>query len=228
MKDFTGLLEVLNSIPKVKDLLQMPDLQAGLDARHPRAFRLLRWISSSNRAHLVRLEPSKVIQEFVTPNQFYFLSTPPEKEQAFKALRRQHGSFFAIHGSPLECWHSILRVGLRNASNTAYMTTGAAYGSGIYLSPSAATSAAYMQRQQTPGWRLSAFAGGNIQVMAVCEVVDHPQLAGQPNPHYVVPNPDWVVTRLLLVITDTKAPQIELKRNSPLNAALRSLAASFS
>ena len=38
-----------------------------------------------------------------------------------------------FHGSPSYNWHSILRNGLRNMSHTTRMTSGAAYGNGVYL-----------------------------------------------------------------------------------------------
>ncbi len=39
-----------------------------------------------------------------------------------------------MHGSNIENWHSIIRNGIYNASNTKLMTAGAAYGPGVYLS----------------------------------------------------------------------------------------------
>lgn len=61
----------------------------------------------------------------------------------------------AFHGSYTENWHSsmdcswvlftpvVLRNGLRNASGTKFQLHGAAYGSGIYISPHAAVSFGY-------------------------------------------------------------------------------------
>ncbi len=46
-------------------------------------------------------------------------------------------------GSHIENWHSIMRVGLINASGTKHQMHGAAYGSGIYLSPHASVSFGY-------------------------------------------------------------------------------------
>ena len=42
----------------------------------------------------------------------------------FEEAKRQKGSFYAFHGSPLYNWHSILRSSLRNCSDTALMSTG--------------------------------------------------------------------------------------------------------
>ena len=46
-------------------------------------------------------------------------------------------------GSPLENWHSILRHGLMNASDTKYQVNGRVHGSGIYISPLAGHSFGY-------------------------------------------------------------------------------------
>ena len=53
------------------------------------------------------------------------------------------------HGSPLPCWHSVLRSGLQPLSRTAHMRHGAAYGEGVYLATQFATA-----------WTYSAGAGG--------------------------------------------------------------------
>ncbi len=46
-------------------------------------------------------------------------------------------------GSNIENWHSIMRIGLINASGTKHQMHGAAYGNGIYLSPHASVSFGY-------------------------------------------------------------------------------------
>ena len=56
--------------------------------------------------------------------------------------------YVVCSGSHIENWHSIVRRGLLNASNTALQVNGAAYGSGIYLSPTATMSFGY-----TKNWR---------------------------------------------------------------------------
>jgi hypothetical protein len=81
-----------------------------------------------------------------TPYQYMLLTSTPEKEARFAALKKKcvapsprgclqtasgttivlltrlwfarHGSFMAFHGSPMENWHSILRNGLRNMSTS--------------------------------------------------------------------------------------------------------------
>ena len=69
-------------------------------------------------------------------HQFKLFTNTPERELAFKRLKQEQGSFYMFHGSPFMKWHSILRTCLQNFSNTAYMTSGASYGSGVYTASS--------------------------------------------------------------------------------------------
>jgi Poly(ADP-ribose) polymerase catalytic domain len=174
--DASKVKEVLDQMPPVAELVDAHDsqaLKAVLDARHPLLFPLLRWVITSNRAHLQRLAPEEQIPEMQTNMQFKFVSSPPEKEAEFQRLKKTSGSFWAFHGSQFSNWHSILRVGLKNYSGTAMMSTGAAYGAGIYLSPNSGTSSGYSR--PLPGWPKSGLSsGGNqgMQCLCICEVID--------------------------------------------------------
>ncbi|CAI5999775.1 unnamed protein product [Closterium sp. NIES-64] len=95
------------------------------------------------------------------------------KQAQFERLRQSKGSFFAFHGSSTFNWFSILRNGLRSMSNTGYMSTGAAYGSGIYLSPHFETSYGYSGRGYAEG-------NGGVCCVAICEVVHSPAARGRP------------------------------------------------
>merc|ERR1719473_411761 len=87
---------------------------------------MLQWIWESNRSHLVPLEGPDRLDFLGTPYQYLLISAPPEQEAEFQALKREHGSKFGYHGSPVENWHSILRQGLKNASGTGLQAHGAA------------------------------------------------------------------------------------------------------
>ena len=59
-------------------------------------------------------------------------------------LRLSYGFQLSLcSGSHIENWHSIMRVGLINATGTKHQVHGAAYGKGIYLSPHASVSFGY-------------------------------------------------------------------------------------
>ena len=85
-------------------------------------------------------------------------------------------------------------------SGTDGQVNGAAYGSGVYLAPESGTSFSYMH--YLPAWKNSAlFRAANIGCMAVCEIIKHPSLKGQPNPYYVIPDENLIATRYFLVFT---------------------------
>jgi len=160
-----------------------------------------------------------MIDEMLTDLQYMFLSSPPEKESKFQKLKKEKGSFWAFHGSSFANWHSILRVGLKNFSNTEYMSTGAAYGAGIYMSPSSSTSLGYARSQA--GWPKSIFNKSTntyLQCLCLCEVID----AGyKANPHYVVPDEDHVMTRYFFIYNGSSGtPNVEANKLKNAKSAI--------
>lgn len=87
------------------------------------------------------------------------------KRQAEKLKGK--GSFYAFHGSAIGNWHSVVRNGLKNYSNTDKMSAGAALGPGIYFAINSGTSSGYM----APGlaWNNSTFGKGPLRCIALCE-----------------------------------------------------------
>jgi poly [ADP-ribose] polymerase 6/8 len=190
---------------------------------------LVQWVVASNRSYLAPLQENEAIQAFKTPFQYLLISAPPDREKRFQALKLQHGSVFAFHGSGSENWHSILRNGLKNCSNTKYMTAGAAHGPGIYLAPDSGTSLGYSMRgAQVPGGppqpikRAIPSSGplkrqdvGNrclegmetLFMLAVCEVIAHSSLQKHRNGQiWVMPNEEMVLTRFFIVFTQSHPP----------------------
>jgi hypothetical protein len=76
-----------------------------LEAREPRLYRVLRWILSSNRAHLQKLPPHKQVKDMATPHQYLLFSNSPEKEARFRVHKQQHPTVWAFHGSAIENWY---------------------------------------------------------------------------------------------------------------------------
>merc|ERR1712216_126818 len=111
----------------------MPEVDAGL----------LQWVVSSNRCLLEPLEERQRVSNFSTKFQYLLISGAPEREDRFQELKKKYGSMFAYHGSAAENWHSILRNGLKNASNTNLMSAGAVHGAGIYMAKNMSTSIGY-------------------------------------------------------------------------------------
>jgi len=204
-KNFDKAIEILSRFPSVEAMSQakdFTDMKKRMDKAHEHAYSVLQWIITSNRSHVVKMQHDKQIKSMVTPHQYLLLSAPPEKEAKFRHLREQFGSCFAFHGSSIENWHSILRQGLKNASGTKLQMNGAAYGSGIYLSPHAATSFGYCRFYGT----VPVNQGGNrfldstnMSCIAICEVINKD--IKKSGSIWVMPHEDYVVTRFFFVFT---------------------------
>ncbi|PWN94656.1 hypothetical protein FA09DRAFT_171686 [Tilletiopsis washingtonensis] len=132
-----SLRTTIEALPPVEVMaaLSPTELKAQIGAE---AFATLRWIFTSNRAHLVALAQHERIQingDDIGGELHLKVSTSTRShEAAFQAQKAKYGSFMAWHGSGTQNWHAIIRTSLKNASGTAMMSTGAAYGAGIYVS----------------------------------------------------------------------------------------------
>ncbi|XP_024357853.1 uncharacterized protein [Physcomitrium patens] len=119
----------------------------------------------------LNMEPKDLHAEnSVTMYQFAVLHDSPEREARFIRRREEaNGSFFAYHGSSAENWYSILRNGLRSMSDTAFMSTGAAHGEGIYLATNLSTSIGYARNGLS---REQSVLKDGFRCVAICEVVN--------------------------------------------------------
>jgi hypothetical protein len=170
---------------------------------HALAFPLMQWIVSSNRSHLVKLGEDKNMACLGTKFQFLMLSAPPEHEEQFSKQKKAHGSRWAFHGSRTENWHSILRNGLRNASGTKLQLNGAAYGKGVYLSPTASMSLGYSARNNVTGGNSNAVNDGFLDgtgftCLAIVEVIKGAE-KDHKNNIWTVLDDKQVVTRFFIV-----------------------------
>lgn len=76
------------------------------------------------------------------------------------------------------------------------MTTGAAYGPGVYLAPDSRTSLGYARIGC--GWEWSEFGKQNLKCLAIVECVKHSEVPHHPNPYYVVKDPIYLTPRFFL------------------------------
>lgn len=90
---------------------------------------------------------------------------------------------YLYHGSPIYNWHSILRNGIKNCSNTKFMTTGKAHGAGVYLSDSLNTAAMY--------------AGSN-GIIAIVELQGNSKKWKKTSNVYVVEDESCILVRYLI------------------------------
>ncbi|KAK7116819.1 hypothetical protein V1264_002433 [Littorina saxatilis] len=148
-----------------------------------------------------------------TPHQFLLLSSPPAQEKEFQELKAQYGSCFAFHGSSIENWHAIIRQGLIVASGTKFQINGAAHGKGIYLSPLSTYSFSYsrmghhLHNLQTPVAKPSVdknrfLSSSHLNCIALCEVIQSPELHKKTNEIWVVTKESHICTRFFFVYED--------------------------
>eukprot|EP01119_Soliformovum_irregulare_P015436 TRINITY_DN4344_c0_g1_i1.p1 TRINITY_DN4344_c0_g1~~TRINITY_DN4344_c0_g1_i1.p1 ORF type:complete len:706 (+),score=178.61 TRINITY_DN4344_c0_g1_i1:223-2118(+) len=199
-KDFSRLEKMLSKFPSVEQMTKaesMATMVANMDRAEPYSSSLLNWIISSNRSHLVKLNPDRHLKSMSTPFQYLLMSAPPEKDRKFNELKQQYGTIFAFHGSSVENWHSILRNGLKNASGTKLQVNGAAYGSGIYISPNASVSFGYCGASAYGSGSVNKdnkFLGGSsFFCLALCEVINKD--IRKSSDIWVSPSEDFVLTR---------------------------------
>lgn len=205
------LQQVLTDLPAVERMAAAKDLHAFLDKYHKHAYRLVRWIMSTCRSHIVELDAAEQIPG-MNGRQFKLFTNTFEREVAFQKLKlEQQGSCFLFHGSPFMKWHSIMRTCLQNFSNTQFMTTGASYGGGVYTAKQASTSLSYCRTAHIhgaaedaklhKGYKASVF-GASAACLALVEV------AGKANTDcsggiHVVQNHDGVVARYFFVYSSS-------------------------
>lgn len=196
--NYEGVIQVLDQLPSVKEMLKKSKNEQELyQLLGKDCYILLSWILTEKRVALLKMPEKKRIQEMKTEYQYLMLCDDPDKSSKFLQLRQKYGSYFAFHGSGPENWHSILRRGLFNCSGTELMTTGQAYGSGVYMAEDSATSFSYSKFGS--GWKKSSFGDSqNIQCIAICEVIKAPNIPIIPNPYYVVDQPLCITTRFFL------------------------------
>ncbi|KAL5481314.1 hypothetical protein EMCRGX_G021450 [Ephydatia muelleri] len=202
--DFSAVKKVLKKVieTRIRLITGMSHLsKKEMDSDSKLTFPLLQWIIATCRAHIIILPDSRQLKSMCTKYQFLLISSPPAKDLIFRQEKAKFGSTFAFHGSNIENWHSIMRKGLINASGTKLQLHGAAYGSGIYLSPSATVSFGYTGYQaKSADASTNGCLASKVQLicLALCEVVVSPALKQQGD-IWLCSNPDHVCTRFFFV-----------------------------
>ncbi|SPQ27607.1 af7102b5-66b2-4079-b283-868b21aaec68 [Thermothielavioides terrestris] len=119
--------------------------------------------------------------------QFRFAQGSPDKELRFnRALQevaarkhmKENPTIFAWHGSRLSNWHSILRTGLDYRD----VTSGRAFGNGVYFSPRSSISTGY-------AYMGSQWPNSDLKItscLSLNEIINAPDEFVSCTPHYVV------------------------------------------
>jgi len=134
-------------------------------------------------------------------------------------------SCFLFHGSKRENWYSLMCNGIKVASGTPLMTTGAAYGKGVYASDALSVSYSYSSTYGTPlpqitkkpsasalkenlvvyenliaNEKLAENSLSNNQIIAIYEIVGEKAVYMKATGYYVIPDDSLLIIRYLIAI----------------------------
>lgn len=201
------LRQIAQTLPTMASLATCVD-DSELAARiSDRTLELLRWVLLSNRTQMIALEGSLQLSAFNNAYQFLSLISTPEAEAQFRVLKDKYDSQYLFHGSATKNWHSIIRNGLKNASNTDMMAHGAAYGSGIYFAHDSSTSCGYANEDANL-YNQSAL-GKTLKIVALCEIAKVPELQCHGWAH-TLKTEEACIVRFILV---NGSYQVDVNRN---------------
>ncbi|CAK9105111.1 unnamed protein product [Durusdinium trenchii] len=213
---------LLAKFPAAEELCQAKDLELHqmLEQRGPNSSSVLRLLMASCPLVLQSLErPEQQLGLITGPRvlELAVLQAAPAQEAVFRCRRKQFGSSFGLHGSPLRNWYSIMRNGLRILSHTELMGSGARFGPGVYLADRVSTAQHYCAG--FAGSRYKNKLGEALQILAVVEYIKDPA-AHQAHSEGIttVSDASAVMLRYLLVyglsshIVVDKLDEAEVKR----------------
>lgn len=184
--DINALLHCIESID-VNALMDMLSYRVKDDEHLIRiigdeSYRLIKWIVETKSIDTefaeLRFGTKQVLKQFK-------IRHATDKEAEFM----KGDSSFLLHGSDIANWHSIIRNGIFNASNTKLMTAGAAYGPGVYLSDTLTISNSYSR---------GSVDNTSNMVVAVFQVKGEKKTYHKGGPIYVVPDASNLLLRYLI------------------------------
>ncbi|UJR29047.1 hypothetical protein I4U23_010262 [Adineta vaga] len=206
------LREILDNIMKMKSITQYEgeriSLRSMLELKHPWAFSFFHWLMGTNRYHFSLIPQEHRIAQCRTDFQYFIKHEDIVKHVNFKNQRTEKGSIFAFHGSPQENWHSILRSGLQIGKG-GYLLNGAAYGAGVYVSPSFEFSLGYTRSRLSYATHQNSHTydyNGDIpqleklnwSCIALCEIINSPDVYKKHSSDiWTIQDPNLICTRFI-------------------------------
>lgn len=123
---------------------------------------------------------------------YEFKYTPLFERQTDINHRRR---FFLFHGSKIQNWYSILKNGIKNMSNSKFMSVGAVYGAGVYLTNDISTAYHY----GSCSFKIND-QSITVSCVAVVEVLTDPEQFMKTPGIYVIPDDSLLIARSLWVV----------------------------
>ncbi|XP_073509518.1 protein mono-ADP-ribosyltransferase PARP16 [Phyllobates terribilis] len=174
-KDFDALLADTNIFPSLREFIQN---KSKLDTK---LINLLSWILSEKLFTIrclkkekfedIQALPGSPCLGLPTPDFLFEVEYCEKLNAKFQETRGEKEVMYALHGSRLENFHSILHNGLHCHLNKTSL-----FGEGTYLSSD--LSLALLYSPHGHGWAHSIL-GPILSCVAMCEVIDHPDVKCQ-------------------------------------------------
>ncbi|XP_044139098.1 protein mono-ADP-ribosyltransferase PARP16 [Bufo gargarizans] len=174
-KDFDTLIADTNVLPSLQDFIQN---KSKLDQK---LLSLLSWVLSEKLFTIKCLKKEKFEEiqalpgspslALPTPDFLFEIQYCEKLNTKFQEIRGEMDVMYALHGSRLENFHSILHNGLHCHLNKTSL-----FGEGTYLTSD--LSLALLYSPHGHGWSRSIL-GPILSCVAMCEVIDHPDVKCQ-------------------------------------------------
>lgn len=185
-KDFQKLSECFekldfNKLIKMSELVSSDyDLARSIGED---VYKLIRFIIMSCKVNIVK--DDTILNKKKSEISIYKIIHPSDINEQF-IKNSNNKTFYLFHGSRWYNWYSILRNGLKNCSNTQMMTTGAAYGNGVYLSDNLNIAISYGRYN-------------NKSVAGIFEIIGNKSDYLKAPGIYVVSNDNLLIQRYLII-----------------------------
>ncbi|KAM8974843.1 protein mono-ADP-ribosyltransferase PARP16 [Pelodytes ibericus] len=174
-KDFDALIADTNVLPSLQEIIHSKT------DRDQKIMELLNWILSEKifaiktvkkeKYEEVQALPGSPSLALPTPDFLFEIEYCHKLSAKFQEIRGDRDLMYALHGSRLENFHSILHNGLHCHLNKTSL-----FGEGTYLTSD--LSLALLYSPHGHGWSHSIL-GPALSCVAVCEVIDHPDVKCQ-------------------------------------------------
>ncbi|KAF5294489.1 hypothetical protein FQR65_LT01615 [Abscondita terminalis] len=165
-KDIDHLRSICENIPSLDKIFKAPQTCS------KEIINFLVWLycqkdqPSLHRTNYSQVEVPSPLKKSLQPHYVYEVIYPQKAEEIWQKRKNSRSSFLAYHGSQLDNFYSILKVGLQHHLSIGKELL---YGKGIYLTTEILISMPYAPFGVT--WSKSCLAD-KISVIAVCEVID--------------------------------------------------------
>jgi hypothetical protein len=170
-------------------------------------YEILRFILTSNRAHLVHLPDCLKISECAhNTEQLLCVTAAPERELAFRKKKGDTASAWLWHGSTATRWHSILHTSLQDLGKSPDRTHLGAdtFGPGVYQSHLSSVSIWYCAGQSFGASNAhlykSSVLPASLTVLALVENIKGPLLNQVADVEWTQKDLDGLVVRCLLIV----------------------------